>query len=148
MSDGSELVPSKSINDHPDLTPPQDSLFADLLKSAVDGETPVYFAALPLRLIKPFSNVYNPRNHPVGRQAISEIQAQWANGQFAPMFVYLQDGAFIMSDDYTIYYASLEGAPDYVPCWVLGPCTSPEACDVQGPIRKEDVRKLVFGSDD
>ena len=109
---------------------------------------PVYFAAIPLASIKPFSDLYDPRRHPIGQQAIASVLEQWKNQQFKNMVVYPRNDVFIMSDDYITYYACLQGRPDYVPCWVLGQCTSPDAHDIRGPVRKEDLRKVLLGSDD
>ena len=148
MRERIERVPVESIHSHPELTPPHDAVLTRLLESALKGDVPVYFAAIPLRLIKPFADFYDPRRHPVGRQAIAMIQERWRNQQFTNMLVYPRDDVFVMSDNYIAYYACLEGKPDYVACWIVGHCTSPDACDVQGPIRKEDLRKVLFGSDD
>ena len=146
MPGNSERVDPKTLWAHPDLTPPQDPVLIDLLKKALTGDIPVYFAAVPLKLIQPFSN-FDPRKNLVGRQAIVDTQARWRNQQFQNMLVYQQGEKFVMSDDYITYYACLEGDPDFVPCWVLGECTSPEAHDVQGPIKTEDLNQILLGAD-
>jgi hypothetical protein len=139
-------IDPKAVLDHSDFTPPRDPELIRYMQQALRGEIPVYYAAIPLKLIKPFSGSYDPRRSPIGRRAIQQVQEEWKNQKFKCMLVYPQQNVFVMSDDYITYFASLEGQPDYVPCWVLGACTSPEACDVQGPIRKEDVRKILFGA--
>ncbi len=148
MQERVERVPVESLHGHPELTPPHDTVLDYLLECALQGNVPVYFAAIPLGLIKPFSDLYDPRRHPIGRQAIASIQEHWKNQEFKNMLVYPRKDVFIMSDDYITYYACLEGKPEYVPCWVLGLCTTPDARDVQGPIRKEDLRKVLLGSDE
>jgi hypothetical protein len=147
MHDETERVPTTSLRNHSQLEPPRDPMLMQLLERALKGDIPVYFAAIPLRLVRPFSTLYNPSQHPAGRQAIAEVQERWKRQEFTHMVVYQQDDKFVMSDDYITYYACLEGNPDYVPCWVLGNCTSPDACDVQGPIRREDLRRILLGTD-
>jgi hypothetical protein len=146
MPDKPERLPVPSFELHPELTPPDDPQLIQLLQSALSGNIPVYFAAIPLRLIRPFSTTYDPRRHPVGRQLIADVQEQWEQQVFQQLIVYQQGDAFIMSDDYAVYYAALAGNPDYVPCWVLGECASPNAVDVQGPIRQEELAHILLGA--
>lgn len=146
MSEKSERIPVANIDNHPELTPPHDEKLADLLKMAMNGKIPVYYAAVPFRLIRPFSPDYDPRRHPIGLQAIRDVQERWNRQQFTNMVVYQQNETFVMSDDYIVYYACMEGSPDYVPCWVLGHCKSSEALDLQGPIRKEDLPQILLGT--
>lgn len=133
------------LRNHPTLTPPHDSIFSQLLQAALTGEIAVYFAAIPLRLIKPFSSTYDPRLHPLGKLAVAAVKEEWKNERFKNMIVYPQGDNFVMSDDYITYYASLEGQPDFVPCWIMGQVTSADVCDVQGPIRGEDLRTILLG---
>jgi hypothetical protein len=148
MRERTERIPIKNIQTDPGLTPPHDPMLDYLLEGALKGNVPVFFAAIPLKIIKPFSDQYDPRRHPIGKQAVAMIQEQWKAKRFKNMLVYPKDDAFVMSDDYVTYYACLEGKADYVPCWVFGRFTSPHTRDVQGPIAKEDLRKALFGSND
>jgi len=146
MDDRIKRIPPSRLQTLPELTPPSDPVLTYLLERAVEGNLPVYFAAVPLELVKPFSDSFDPRRHPVGVHAIAAVQQRWKNQRFTNLVVYPQGNVFIMSDDYITYYACLEGNSEYVPCWVLGACTNESARDVQGPIRKEDVRGILLGS--
>jgi hypothetical protein len=148
MPDRVGRISVESLYIDPSLTPPHDAVLDYLLERALEGNLPVYFAAVPLGLIKPFSDQYDPRRHKLWPQLFASVREQWTNQQFKNILVYQRKTSFIMSDDYVTYYACLAGQPDYVPCWVLGNCTHPDARDVQGPIRAEDLRKALLGADD
>ena len=70
----------------PDLEPPADEVFDYLLGQAINGQVGVYFAAIPLKLIEPFSKDYDPRKHPVGQQAIDAFFQAWQQNEFKPGF--------------------------------------------------------------
>jgi len=147
MRDHVEPVPIEHLHNHPDLTPPHDAVLDYLLERALEGNVQVYFAAIPLGLVKPFSDQYDPRRHALWPQLFASVQERWKNQQFQKMLVYPKKDVFIMSDDYITYFACMAGNPEYVPCWVLGPCTHPDARDVQGPMSTEGLREAILGSD-
>jgi hypothetical protein len=101
----------------PGLTPKHDERFSALLKGAVSGDVPIYFAAVPLALCVPFDLDYRPDLHPVGEQAITQVFGAWSNGQCENLFVYQRGKSFVVSDDYIPLFAALRGQPDCVPCW-------------------------------
>jgi len=107
-----------------------------LIERAVSGHVDVYFAAVPRPLIRPFDPDYNPARHPVGRSAISEVHAKWRSGDFTAIWVYPKDNEFIMSDDYITWEAVKEGAPDFVPCWILGKPDLERRQGFEGPTRR------------
>ena len=131
----------------PDLQPPKDEVFASLLGQAIGGQLDVYYAAIPLKLVEPFSKNYDPRKHPVGQQAIDAFFQAWQKNEFQISWVYPKGEKFILSDDYIIYYAALKGQPDYLPCCVLGNASHPEIKDVQGPLTPEKIRHLLGSVD-
>jgi hypothetical protein len=136
-------VPISTIGTLPELTPKKDDRFSALLQSAVSGDVPVYYAAVPLALCVPFDLDYRPDLHPVGANAISQMAEAWKNGQFQKLFVYQRGKWFVVSDDYIQLFAALTGLPDYVPCWVLGKPESDLVRDVQGPIASNEVSRLL-----
>ncbi|NUQ45060.1 MAG: hypothetical protein HUU22_03390 [Phycisphaerae bacterium] len=113
------------------------------MHGALTGEVPVYFAAVPLSLLRPFSPDYDVERHPVGRAAVEALMQECAAGRYARAWVYERDNAFIVADDYVILAAARRGQPDYVPCWVLGRPISADVVDVQGPIDPHSVRRLL-----
>lgn len=127
-------IPISSIKSIPELTPKRDERFMELANAAISGEVRVYFAAVPVALCVPFDLDYRPDLHPVGAQAISQMTENCRNGHFQRMFVYQRGKWFVVSDDYIVLFASLNGLPDYVPCWVLGKPESELVQDLQGPV--------------
>ena len=127
----------------PGLTPKHDERLSALLQGAVSDDVPVYFAVVPLALCVPFDLDYRPDLHPVGAMAIGQMTEECRNGQFQELFVYQRGKWFIVSDDYIVLFAALNGLPDYVPCWVLGKPEGDLVRDVQGPIASNDVARLL-----
>ena len=113
--------------------PPHDEVFDTLFGLAMQGDLLIYFAAVPLQLIKPFSEEFKIALIPKGQQIIDSIIDNAARGKFARIWVYERGDSFIVSDDYATYEACLQGQPDYVPCWTLGKPRNPLAEQVQGP---------------
>ena len=140
-----DYVNPKDLSPHPELTPPHDPVLAYLLARALEGHIEVYFAAIPLGMIEPFSTAFDPRKQPLGRRLVDAVVAEWRQGQMHHMWVYPRDGKFIMSDDYMTYYACIEGNPEMVPCWVLGKPDYAGVEQVQGPIDRNEITKIMFG---
>ena len=59
------------------------------------------------------------------------------------LFVYQRGKWFVVSDDYIVLFAALNGLPDYVPCWVLGKPDGDLVRDVQGTVASKDVAQLL-----
>ena len=114
--------------------PPSDVTFDTLFSLAIQGDLDVYFGAVPLALIMPFSDTFKFVQTPSGRQIIDSIVLEARRGNFAKIWIYEKGDLFVMSDDYAAYEACLLGQPDYVPCWVLGKPRNPLVKDVQGPV--------------
>jgi hypothetical protein len=125
------------------LTPRHDAQFSELLKRAISGNVPVYFAAVPLVLCVPFDLDYRPDLHSVGMSAISQMTDAWNNGNASKLVVYQRGKWFVVADDYIGLFAALSGLPDYVPCWVLGKPEGEHIRDVQGPIASAHVAGLL-----
>jgi hypothetical protein len=119
--------------------PPHDEVFDTLFGLAMQGDLMVYFAAVPLRLIKPFSKEFKVASIPNGQQIIDSIFEEAVRGKHQQIWVYEKGDHFVMSDDYLIYEACLRGQPDFVGCWVLGRPRNPLAKQVQGPVDARQV---------
>lgn len=125
------------------LRPLYDPVFNHLLEGACNGSVDVYFAAVPLGLVRPFDPDYDPTKHPIGEAAVRELMSRWGMGKFQNSWVYQKGQEFVLSDDYIAWEAARRGQPDFLPCWILGKCTNSEVRDVQGPIDPKDVRRLL-----
>ena len=130
----------------PTLTPQRDETFMQSPESALRGELPVYYAAVPLSACVPFDLDYRPDLHPAGAAAIEKATAACPSGKFEKLIVYQRGAWFIVSDDYIHVFAALQGLPDYVACKVLGKPEGNLVQGVQGPLAVEGVGALFFGS--
>ena len=131
------------IHEMPGLTPPKDPVLTYLFSKAAEGHLPVYFAAIFLSLVRPFSTEYDPRRHPIGRQAVDAMKRDWLAGNFSKLWVYPDGSTYVMSDDYITFYAAQEDQPDFLPCFILGGTEDSRIKDLQGPIQVSDVRKSL-----
>lgn len=131
---GNRVVKVKvsELHEMPGLAPPKDAVLSYLFSKAAEGHLPVYFAAIPLNLVRPFSTEYDPRRHPIGRQAVDSKKKDWLAGHFSNMWVYPDASTYVMSDDYTTFCAAQEGQPDCVPCFILGVVDDSRIKDLQG----------------
>lgn len=135
----SEEIPIDKIKVNNEFKPPDDPVFQYLYEEASRSRVPVYFAVVPLSLIRPFAPDFHPENHPIGKQMVEAITADWREGHFTYMWIYPKENYFIMSDDYLLFASAMQGQPDFMPCWVLGYPWLPGVRDIQGPIKPEDV---------
>lgn len=138
-----QFVDIREVNTNWELKPQHDDTFSRLLEQAVDGATPVYYAQVPLALCIPFDADYRPDLHEVGAAYIDHVKSEWQAGRFSHMVVYQRGRWFVVSDDYIPLFASLDGLPDFVPCWILGKPTGNDATHVQGPLDPPSVRKVL-----
>lgn len=134
----------KDLNEDNQFKPPHDAIFDTLFSLAIQDDLKVYFAAIPIGLIKPFSDEFKIATIANGQQLIDSIISEAARGSFRYVWVYEKGDVFVMSDDYLIYEAFLQGQSDYVPCWILGKPRNPLVTQLQGPI---DARKAAGFSD-
>lgn len=125
--------------------PPEDPIFAYLVEEAIRGRVPVYFVAVPLNLIRPFAPEFHPENVPGGKQALEALVAHSQGGKIQYIWVYPRQEHFVMSDDYFTYAAATKLQPDFLDCMILGHPIVPGVKDAQGPIRTEDIRRLLLG---
>ena len=138
-----ELMDVEEIHALAGLRPLYDPILGHLLEGAYHGSVDIYYAAIPLSVIRPFDPDYDPSKHPVGAAAIADVTARWRAGHFENVVVYQKGDVFILSDDYIIWEAAKRGQPDFLPCWVLGRPQHFLAVDVQGPLARGEVAKVI-----
>jgi hypothetical protein len=138
-------VPVSELRIDPQMAPKRDERFVELLRAAVKGETPVYFAQIPLLLCVPFDLDYRPDLHPVTASAIRQIAEQVRKRHSPALFVYPRGKWFIIADDYLPFFAAVEERLEYVPCWVFGAIENPLVEKIQGPINPKEFRTDVLG---
>jgi len=138
------IVNVKNVKPHRALTPKQDPKFISLFKGAVGREVPTYFAQIPLRLIRPFDEVFLPQyRHPDGQLGV-QIMTNLINLEKAPaLWVYPEGGVFVLSDDYHAYEAYRDAQTEYLPCYVMGEPTTSGLKAIQGPLEGQDVLKAM-----
>jgi hypothetical protein len=81
-------VDPSTVHPLPGLTPKTDERFSYLLSQALDGQIPVYFAAIPLALCVPFDLDYRLDLRPVGAEAIKQAANQARQDNPQNMFAY------------------------------------------------------------
>jgi hypothetical protein len=120
--------------------PPHDEIFDMLFGLAMHGDLSVFFGAIPLQLIRPFSDEFKFASIPNGPEIITAIVDEALNGNFPRLRVYEKGEYFVMSDNYPGYEACIQGQPDFVPCWILGRPRNSLVEQVQGPV---DARRVA-----
>ena len=131
------------IHIDPGLCPNHDPTFDKLFEQAMNGITPVYFAAVPLGLCIPADPDYRPDLHAAGAAAVQAVYDEASQGKFPRLIVYPRGIWVVVSDDYIPLFAALRGRPDCLACWVLGRPDNDLVKDLQGPIAASDVRTAL-----
>lgn len=96
--------------------PPKDEKAIELFKRAYDSELLVCIAMIKIEGIKPFSD-YIPK---IKGAIVRKFQVKDKEGFPPPIYVYPENGKFIMSDDWCIYHLYLITGHRKIPCIVLG----------------------------
>jgi hypothetical protein len=95
---------------------PRDEKMIELLKKAYVGELLCHKALIKIGGIKPYSN-FRPF---IPEKLIKHFEDRVSNDQPLEIFVYPENGKFIMSDDYNAYYHNLYRGFKEMLCVVLG----------------------------
>jgi hypothetical protein len=101
------------------FAPPRDPTLAGLLEAVHAGTVQLYWAAVPIKCIRPFSATFNPADE-LWKQAVETLKGRIRAKDYAWMLVYQTGDFFVMSDDYPVYYAYLECESTHAPCYILG----------------------------
>jgi len=145
---------TKDVHIHSDFSPQIDETFIELVKKALKGEIPVYYAAVPLAICVPFDLEYDPNDIPIAelREAINNLINHYVrdgkNNKFHHMIVYPKGRWFIVSDHYPEFFAAVENNPSYVPCGIMGDFNSDFVEIIEGPLDLDYVKKMFGVSDE
>ena len=140
----SENIELKDIHVHSQMAPKIDERFIELMHSALDGKTPIYFGWIPLSLCIPNDPDYRADCHPVISQNVDALVDRFLKKQLSRMIAYPRGSWFVIGDDYPPLFAYIKTKAEYVPCWIMGKPEGEDVQDLQGPIRLEDVPG-IFG---
>lgn len=99
---------------------PKDEKLIDLLRKAYSGEILCFVATIKSDYIKPFSD-FKPETSAGFEKYFLDKEK---TGTPPPLYVYLENGKFIMSDDFNSYYLYKKLNYQYIPCIVLGEAES------------------------
>lgn len=114
---------------------PKDEVFLDLYKKAFKNEIPTYWGMIMVEGIKPFSD-FHPK---IDQASIDRTHLKLSKGDLPPIYVYPQNGMYIMSDDYFQYYIYLYSGYKKIPCVILGKPDSKFVSDQVGPIKLPEL---------
>lgn len=135
-------VPVESIHPDPDNHPPQDDALIALLMDLANGRTKMFWAAIPLRYVRPFSPTYKPMSWAPWEQLFNEYVERIKNNKFPPLLTYQVGDFYVLSDDYAQYYAYLECDSEYAHCYVIGAPRGDHAAKVRPATEAETKRQL------
>ena len=93
----------------PGWAPPDDLVFQYLLREAVAGHVPVYFASVPIQRLQRFSPGFHPETTEGGAEVVAAIMSRWRAGDFAKMWVYPDGDHFVVADDYFTWRQPKQG---------------------------------------
>lgn len=95
---------------------PHDERLSELLGKAYMSEIDCRKALVPLSLVVPFSDFQPAPNE----QYLAQFTKAYEAGSPPDLYVYEKDGTFIMSDDYSAYYAYKAVGASQAICTVIG----------------------------
>lgn len=130
------------------LAPPRDEEFARRYGLVFDGELPLYFAKIPVSLVRPFAPEFRPSEDPDGSRMVAQlaasIQAALSQQERTPsVWVYPSSDCYVMSDDYKSFAAYATLGVDLIPCMVMGEPTVPGPVEMMGPAPRDAVDRLT-----
>ena len=96
--------------------PPKDEMFIALFKKVIKGEIPYYWALVKKEAIKPFSDHKPQISEELRKSYLEEIHKD----KFPSVHIYEEDGKYVMSDDYGLYYLYLELGWSEIPSRIMG----------------------------
>lgn len=95
---------------------PRDDKFIEIYKKVITGEAPIVWAFIAREAIKPFSNYKPITSKELQRGYLQEI----VKGNLPSIHVYEENGVYIMSDDYNLYYLYLKLNWEQIPSKIIG----------------------------
>lgn len=125
--------------------PPDDRLFQDLLRRAVQGEIPAYGVVIDTQrvVIRRRFEHHRPENTDVGEKIIRSMWNGWKSGKRTQPWLYVWDGEYTIADDY-FWIALIErGKPRTVAAQVLGEPLEIGLVEKVGPLDVDDVQRML-----
>jgi hypothetical protein len=115
-----KTVPIEAIN--PGEAPyPLDEIFIERFQLYLQGTLTPYFALIQAAGIRPHSD-YVPESDAA---SLASVQQSVNSDQPPAITVYPRDDFFVMSNDYSVFFAYLKLGWDAIPCHVLGLAQGP-----------------------
>jgi hypothetical protein len=129
------------------FAPPFDPMFSYLYGRVVEGFVPLYRANIPLTAIRVFSEAFRPDKTSDGRLAMESMKREMRTGQLTlPVWLYPNQGCFILSDDYVPLFILQELGISSYWCMVMGQFSHPLVTEIQGPAPSDFLKTLPGGS--
>jgi hypothetical protein len=125
------------------LQPLFDPVFDHLLENAIQGRVEVYWATVPVQIIRPYDPDYDPTKHPVGRLGVDAFDRAWRLGNSTPVWLYQKGSEFVLSDDYVVWEAVKALHVESVPALILGKPVHEGLRDIVGPLDQAAVRNAL-----
>lgn len=135
-------IPIDQIHEDPDFHPPRDNVLIQLIKDVAANRLPLYWAAIPLRYIRPLSPTYKPLSWAPWFDLLAEQKARILVKDYPQMLTYQVGDFFTMSDDYQTYYAYMECDSEFAPCYILGTPKGDHIANVQLIPAEDALRRL------
>jgi hypothetical protein len=104
------------------FAPPDDLRFQSLLLRASRGQIPVYGAVIEtakVRIVRAFES-HRPETMEGGPEVVQQMFRAWQAGQPAQPWLYVNDGCYIVADDYFWLALIEKGKPTSFAAQVLG----------------------------
>lgn len=95
---------------------PRDDKFIEIYKKVITGEAPIVWALVAREAIKPFSHYKPITSKELKTGYLQEI----VKGSLPSIHVYEENGVYVMSDDYNLYYLYLELDWEQIPAKIIG----------------------------
>ncbi|HRK21526.1 MAG TPA: hypothetical protein PLX06_06950 [Fimbriimonadaceae bacterium] len=139
-----KIVEIESLTVDPDLVPPTDERFQELLEECIAGTCPMYWAWIPTRFLIPSFPTFRPETKPTLISVIEALRIDIRNRRVSTIYTYSIGQWFVVSDDYPqMYAAMLENIPE-VPSYILGEPINPRTRDLRR-IPPDEVMIAIAG---
>jgi hypothetical protein len=125
--------------------PPDDMRFQWLLEGAAQGFLPVYGVVHQTRIVslRRFDDSFRPDRTAQGRAALATFMRAWNEGHSTQPWLYVDQGAYVVADDYFWIAAVEQGKPSSFAAQVLGEPLEAGLMQKVGPLPAEQVKQML-----
>lgn len=123
------------------FAPPDDVHFQSLPLRASRRQVPVYGAVIEtakVQIARAFDS-HRPEEMPGGQEVVQQMFKVWQSGQPNQPWLYAQDGAYVVADDYFWLALIEKGKPDTFAAQVLGEPLDDGLLQKVGPLGPEFI---------